>query len=829
MKHIDTAEVYDNLLNLIHTKCTNKIGEVVIMETGEKISYPEFFKGMGYQDDESVYVRTYYDDKADKKKYAEEFKKKNGRNPKQNESYNPLKIRLNSSIKTADFDKLCRDKLYFVNSNGYGVWFVVNGCGQNDNSVLESGKYKSIYIEWDDISFREMFERLKKFPLIPSTLIITKKSLHVYWFSKDGDSKAFRTIQKRMIAYFGSDKTIHNESRVMRIPGFFHNKDKKNPVMVRLLRFCPELRYTQDQIISALDEVAPELETPSYKGINDNISEEVIKTDDSFNSASAEKSIQWLEKWLGKFNIETEQDYYTIKPNGKNPERPVKRYSLQNENDVPWKDDYTTTWCAGDTILTVDLNGDYAGQIGVTGRHNNDKMHTFKEFRIFHEPGAYDHKNDLLSTDDLARFHRWSKEDKNGNKTAIDIMDVLICQDICEKNNIIVVEGQPYLYRDGCFKIDQDGLRIKLMIQKHIYQHLIKNTRIEQCFKLLISDPSLHHDLSELNKHPKEWINCLNGMLDAKNMKLYPHSPDYMSINQIPLEYIPEEINTEGISYQFVESLIPDKDDREMFLQFCGLCLTKDTSPQKELYMIGGGGTGKSTTINMVCNVIGSDNISGLSLQDINKRFYPTCLVGKLMNACADIPSMKMDTVDIIKKIIGEDVIMGEYKGGKTFFFRSYAKLMFSANKIPKVYDDKTDAYYRRLLILEIRKKAKHFDDLEARLFEDRQNFFRMILEALNRMYSTGFLFESDNSKRLVHDLYVDSDTVFAFLEDKTRKAETSASVSRKRVYEAYTDYCSYEGRTSLTAHKFREELENRGYIFCKVNGYDYIKGLELV
>lgn len=440
-----------------------------------------------------------------------------------------------------------------------------------------------------------------------------------------------------------------------------------------------------------------------------------------------------------------------------------------------------------------------------------------------------DEKKDQADISELAKYHRWSKPDSNGKKFPKDIIDVLICEHIQTEHKIMVMEGQPYIYQGGVYKLDPDGLKIKQLIQEHIYQDLIKSARIEQCFKLLVSDPKLHHDLGEVNKHPKEWVNCINGMLDAKSMKLYQHSPDYMSVNQIPLEYIPGEIDKDGISYQFIESLIPDEDDREMFLQFCGLCLTKDTSPQKSLYMIGGGGTGKSTTINMVCNVIGADNISGLSLQDINKRFYPTCLAGKLMNACADIPSAKMDTVDIIKKIIGEDVIMGEYKGGKTFFFRSYAKLMFSANKLPKVYDDKTDAYYRRLMILEIRKKAKHFDDLEVRLYEDRQNFFRMILEALNRMYAAGGLFESENSKRLVHDLYVDSDTVFAFLESETKKTESSFSISRKRVYEAYSDFCEAEGRTALTAHKFREELENRGYTFCKINGYDYIKGLEFI
>ena len=425
-----------------------------------------------------------------------------------------------------------------------------------------------------------------------------------------------------------------------------------------------------------------------------------------------------------------------------------------------------------------------------------------------------------------AQFHRF-KESKSGERYPFDIKDVLICRHICEENNIIIQAGIPFIYENGVFVADKDGLRIKRMIRECIYQDLIKNTRIEQCYKLLISEPSLHYEPSELNKHPKEWINFLNGMHDAKTNMNYVHSPEYLSINQVPMEWTPGEVNKNSISYQFIESIIPDKEDREMFLQYCGLCLTRDSSQQKFLIIFGPGGTGKSTLINMLSNVVGSDNISGVSLQDINKRFYPTALLGKLLNACADIPSQKMEVVDIIKKCTGEDIIMGEHKGGEVFWFRSYAKLLFSANTIPKVYDDKTDAYYRRLMILEIGQKAKHFDNLTERLYEDRQNFLRMIVSALYRMYQKGVLFESSKSKEYVHKLYVGSDTVYAFLEDETEKS-ASEKVSRKVLFDRYKDYCEDEDRTPLTAFKFRENLENKGFIICKNDGYDFVKGLKL-
>ena len=93
-----------------------------------------------------------------------------------------------------------------------------------------------------------------------------------------------------------------------------------------------------------------------------------------------------------------------------------------------------------------------------------------------------------------------------------------------------------------------------------------------------------------------------------------------------------------------------------------------------------------------------------MSLQNLNQRFHPTGLFGKLLNACADIPSTAMESVDIIKKAVGEDTLLYEEKGQDPTQFNSYAKLLFSANEMPLNLDDKTTAYYRRLLVLAINR-----------------------------------------------------------------------------------------------------------------------------
>ena len=77
-------------------------------------------------------------------------------------------------------------------------------------------------------------------------VIRTRKSLHTYWFIKDAKVAQFRPIQKALVSHFGGDPACVNESRVMRLPGFYHCK--KEPVLVECVLFHPERRYTQEQI-----------------------------------------------------------------------------------------------------------------------------------------------------------------------------------------------------------------------------------------------------------------------------------------------------------------------------------------------------------------------------------------------------------------------------------------------------------------------------------------------------------------------------------------------------------------------------------------------------
>lgn len=761
-----------------------------------EVSLRDFLKAFGYGDRESVYYRTFND--KDKTKPAMKHE---------------VMVMSCQSLETY-MEKL--------NADNYGIYFVVNGGGSTDAEVIKSGCCKAQFMEIDDLSFDDQLKLINEFiaetGLKPSIIVKTQKSLHVYWLISKGNIKRFKPIQEKLISRFNSDNTIKNPSRVMRVPNFYHCKG--DPVLVKVVYFHPEHIYTQDELEAVLPEVKKD--KALLKG---NINPPTV---DDLNTPDAIKSIRYVDEFMERHNIAYRKDIYMIAG-----ETSVMMYYLLNINSIPWADEYTTPWKAGDTQVHVRPSG----KICISGRHSSDERHQWAEFKEHYEPDCKDYyawrdckrseQNEDSQKDFRVRFHVWSKPNADGVSHPTDIIESEITEDIVNSKNIIVISGLPYIYHGGVYEQDETGNNTRAIIKEYIYKRLHTVNRINRVYNLLIMDTSIVKDIDEVNAYPKRWINFKNGMLDAEKMEMHEHRPEYYSINQIPWEYkegytIPDD----SMVLKCLREKIPDEEDREMFLQFNGYGLTTDTHAQKFMVYFGDGNTGKSTLIRLQDALIGKQNRTSLSLQDINKRFFPTCLFGKLMNLCADIPSEAMSAIDVLKKATGEDQIMGEYKGGAVFFFKSYAKLLFSANSIPLSYDDKTNAFYRRMLLLEI-QRGEFMSDLEDKLHEDMQSYIHLCVDALHRMYNSGELKESENSKTEVEKLRMKADTVFAFMSERCERDNTK-STKRDELYKAYEWYCTAQGRTALTKHRFYSTLEDNGIPTRTGDHAMYVKGIKV-
>jgi len=424
---------------------------------------------------------------------------------------------------------------------------------------------------------------------------------------------------------------------------------------------------------------------------------------------------------------------------------------------------------------------------------------------------------------DLSRFHFINEE---GRPTGV--FDFEIFRYLKETENILIVGGIPYMYDQGVFRPDPSGAMLKTKIRDLIYPELIRSNVIKRIYELFLQDADLQVKAESLNRYPSEWINFRNGFYDPTTKQLAKHDPCFRATNQIPWDYDPEKPVFGTEISDWLMSICGSAEDVEMLTQFCGLCLNRDTRQQKFLILCGDGGTGKSTLIRMINMMVGSDNISNVSLAQLQQRFFAYGLLGKLLNSCADLEIDCLSDVSTIKKLLGEDAITAESKGKDAVSFRSFAKLIFSTNQLPIVKAEQTNGFYRRLLILTMDKRPeKPSPDFFERLALHLDDFIRISVHALERMYEQGTITESPGSVEAVKRLRNDSDTVEAFLTEKIVRSP-DGRIKKLDLYRSYESFCQDMGRQSLTKQNFYRSMRTKGYGEVKSSaGIECFKGIE--
>ena len=215
------------------------------------------------------------------------------------------------------------------------------------------------------------------------------------------------------------------------------------------------------------------------------------------------------------------------------------------------------------------------------------------------------------------------------------------------------------------------------------------------------------------------------------------------------------------------------------------------------------GSNAKGVLLNIIETIIGRSNCSHRSLQDLDtNRFALADLYGKFANIFGDLKSTKLSETGNFKVMAAGDSVTGEHKFGQPFTFRNFAKMKFSANLIPES-DDKTDAYYRRWVII-------HFDKRFADGKEDagltqspgclhdliaNGGFHNKTIDQVKQEYEEN---TSDVSAFLIQECIVDTQNP----EYRTLSTD---------LYAAYVNFCKGRRALPFEMNIFGKELSKHG------------------
>lgn len=382
-----------------------------------------------------------------------------------------------------------------------------------------------------------------------------------------------------------------------------------------------------------------------------------------------------------------------------------------------------------------------------------------------------------------------------------------ICDYFVNKGDIFVLGGECYQYREGVYAEASSYVRntIKDLI---VVDNLITQNRIMECFRLICDDTRLQKKSSELNSN-RNLINFQNGVWDTVNRQLLPHDSKYLQTVQIPHkieEYVP--FNKTRLYRFFKQTNLP-KEDIMMLLKYMAYCLTLDYGLKTFMILCGQSNTGKSVLIRFFETLVGKQNVSSLSMHELNMRFYPSQLYNRLLNSCADNSSLPLSSIENLKKITGGDQIMHEKKGKEPFFFVSYAKLIFSFNQLPLQLEEKSNAFYKRMRILFMNTELFLNNDYVNDLCSEEG--VTEVIPYLLHLLPLKEIPRTSMSDKYVEALREDSDSIHAFVA-QCCDVGYKYQVGRNALYEAYCKFCIDSGRESHKKHAFMRNMRSQGF-----------------
>ena len=309
----------------------------------------------------------------------------------------------------------------------------------------------------------------------------------------------------------------------------------------------------------------------------------------------------------------------------------------------------------------------------------------------------------------------------------------------------------------------------------------------------------------------RHYIQTLNGLVNLYTGEFREFDKNIFTTVSIPVYF-----NTHADEKEMTDALMMyanyDKELFELLVEFIAYIFFDKNKFRKMFMLYGIGSNGKSKYTSIIEKFIGKENITSLSLDDLNHRFKVAALVSSRCNIGNDIGAKLLDDSQMIKKLTGEDLINADRKNRDPIEFECSAKLVFSCNKLPRA-NDKSYGFYNRFIILPFTfdfdsyKGSDDFNIVDFCNINNMSALLNMIIPRYKRLIDNN---RFSKSQKVIENLimYMSSNDGVAKwyfannIKDKEYENITDA-------YNEYLLYCSLNRFNSVNSITFIENYNN--------------------
>lgn len=719
-------------------------------------------------------------------------------------------------IPRAVSSEVIRDDL---NKQGYCSYFTVNGFQGADATVESMTNINAFFIDIDGRKDEKEIEGIKTaFP--PTFIVETARGYHIYWLLdeplykedmnetewKDTIARWQRT-EKSIVARFGGDTGAQDIARILRVPGTYywkdtadlHTKGTAGAFRIRGIHKVTAMVYT----MSAVEEQFPPIDTLALS--NPAVASQQKYSDEERENFFARVDKEYPVDDRDSFKALVSGKAGTLAPNTARHEALLITATLMR--DAGWKEKK-----ALEHIKEVGWHG-----LETERGRKGEIEHVIRD--AYRKKYHYSYKHPIIDFVMSARerqeiqeaYMKVLKARKDTDKVRYSVYEneVLTKYPYLKKNEI----GLVFNYENGVYRILSD-LEVSDIILSGLSHDMLWGFRTKKnvadkvaCLLSIIPKIVLSDDGGKI-------LNVRNGLLNIVTREFTPHSPNYVTLVQFPIDYDPLAVCP--VWEKCIDDWVEGEEDegkKRLLQEFAGYCATSSMQYDKALFLIGDGANGKSTFVDTISRVIGRDAVSHIDLEGLYGQYGMKGLIGKRLNIIEEVQGNYYHS-NKLKKLISGEMVTIDIKYKDQFTFRPQAKFIFAVNIMPRV-DDTSTATERRTCIVSFNNTFRDNPNTTLRsgkglLAQELSGILNWMLAGAMMLREAGKFTVTDEQTRLLAEYRQENSSVDGFIAECLDFGE-GYSVPTREVFDEYREFCQKDGRKFKSNISFTKEMKAYG------------------
>lgn len=385
--------------------------------------------------------------------------------------------------------------------------------------------------------------------------------------------------------------------------------------------------------------------------------------------------------------------------------------------------------------------------------------------------------------------------------------------------------GMVYIY-NGTHWEPKEELDIKGFVERTMDPGPSETHRKE--FLSLIKANNLKPN-SWLQESTEGFINLTNGVYNIGTEEMHPHSKKFGFRYLLPYSY---DKDAKCPRFEkFLDEITVGRDDmKQVILEFMGYALANGAClAEKALILYGSGANGKSTFLDVLKGLAGSDNYSSLSLTALGNDTKRQLVDGKLFNIGEETNVRALGDSEVFKTMVTGGEIDVKKLYTQPYTIKNRCKLIMACNELPKS-SDRSDGLYRRMLLVPF--DAKFTDrnkdpEIREKLLAELPGIFNLAIAGYKKLKERRWRFsESVSLDEAMEEYKLENDNIRLWMHECLMWGDINEDyLFKHEMYDSYKRMCDEDGSFAVNKVAFFKHIKDTAPQYVQVRKYHPVLG----